>query len=51
MIINIRKEVYNDYNMVETLTEETFKNEEFSDKSEHLLVNRLRKSNAFIKEF
>ncbi len=51
MDINIREELEKDYEVVERLTEEAFKNEEHSDGREHLLVNRLRKSEMFIKEF
>ena len=50
MEINIREELEKDYEVVERLTEEAFKNAVHSDGTEHLLVNRLRKSDDFIKE-
>ena len=50
MEINIREELEKDYEVVERLTEEAFKSAEHSDGTEHLLVNRLRKSDDFIKE-
>lgn len=50
MEINIREELEKDYEVVERLTEEAFKSAEHSDGTEHLLVNRLRKSDGFIKE-
>ena len=49
MEINIREELEKDYEVVERLTEEAFKNAVHSDGTEHLLVNRLRKSDDFIK--
>ncbi|WP_042272668.1 GNAT family N-acetyltransferase [[Clostridium] dakarense] len=50
MNIKIRQENEKDYKVSEDLVKLAFENEEFSDKSEHLLVNRLRKGNSFIKE-
>lgn len=50
MNIKIRQENEKDYTIIEDLVKLAFENEEFSDKSEHLLVNRLRKGNSFIKE-
>ncbi|MEG2812939.1 MAG: N-acetyltransferase [Clostridium sp.] len=50
MDIIIRQEEEKDYKDVESLIEEAFRNEEYSDHREHLLVNRLRKGDAFIKE-
>lgn len=50
MEINIREELKSDYEVVEKLTEEAFKNAEHSDGSEHLLVKRLRSSDSFIEE-
>ena len=46
----IRQETENDYEITEQVIEEAFKDLEFSDKNEHLLVQRLRKCNAFIPE-
>lgn len=48
--MKIRKENKKDYNSVFQLIEEAFKREEFSDHSEHFLVERLRKSDAFLPE-
>lgn len=50
MNIIIKQEQKNNYEIVEDLIKRSFENEEFSDKSEHLLVNRLRNSSSFIKE-
>lgn len=50
MNLIIRKEIDSDYKLTENLVEEAFKNAEFSDHSEHFLVSRLRKSDAFIPE-
>lgn len=50
MEIIIRKEEEKDFDIVEKIVEEAFKNAEFSDHSEHKLVSRLRKSNEFIEE-
>ena len=49
-MINIRCELEKDYNTVENVVKESFKNAELSDKDEHNLVNRLRNSNEYIKE-
>lgn len=49
-MINIRCELEKDYNTVENVVKESFKNEEFSDKDEHNLVNRLRNSKEYVKE-
>ncbi|TGY43515.1 N-acetyltransferase [Clostridium sartagoforme] len=49
-MLTIREEEIKDYNEVEKVVEESFKNAEFSDKDEHNLVRRLRNSNEFIKE-
>ena len=51
MDILIRKELTEEYNTTEKVVKKAFSNEEYSDKKEHLLVNRIRKSNAFIPEF
>lgn len=50
MKIKIRQENSTDYAEVAQLIEAAFKNEEYSDHTEHLLVDRLRYSNAFIPE-
>ncbi|SCJ97532.1 Predicted acetyltransferase [uncultured Clostridium sp.] len=50
MDINIREELEKDYEIVDKLTEDAFKNVEHSDGTEHLLVGRLRKGKGFIKE-
>ncbi|NLP41786.1 MAG: N-acetyltransferase [Veillonellaceae bacterium] len=50
MNIRIRKETERDYRNVEDLVQKAFQEAQFSDHSEHLLVSRLRKSNAFIAE-
>lgn len=50
MNITINQEIEKDYNEVEFVIENAFKNEKHSDHSEHRLVNRLRKSDAFIPE-
>lgn len=49
-MITIRKEEEKDYEEVFKLTKEAFKNMEHSDHQEHLLVEKLRKSEAFIPE-
>lgn len=46
----IRQEKYEDFPTVFNLIEKAFKNEEFSDHQEQFLVERLRKSTAFIPE-
>jgi len=48
--INLRKEQPTDYQKTEALIEQAFRNEEMSDQQEHLLVQRIRRSNAFIPE-
>ncbi|MGR3207700.1 GNAT family N-acetyltransferase [Bacillus glycinifermentans] len=50
MDILIRQELTEDYNTTEEIVKKAFLNEEYSDKKEHLLVNRIRKSDAFIPE-
>ncbi|GCB34274.1 N-acetyltransferase [Bacteroides faecalis] len=50
MEIKIRQEQENDYKAVYELIELAFRNMEESDHSEHFLVERLRKSEAFIPE-
>lgn len=48
--ITIRQETKKDRISVYNLIKETFKNIEYSDKDEHNLVERLRKSKSFIPE-
>lgn len=50
MDIIIRPELNTEYNKTEKIIQKAFLNEEYSDKKEHLLVNRIRKSDAFIPE-
>lgn len=50
MDIQIRKETPEDYDQVHTIIQAAFKHEPHSDHTEHLLVDRLRKSGAFIPE-
>jgi predicted N-acetyltransferase YhbS len=50
MEIILRQENYADHHQVFSLIEEAFKTEPFSDYTEQFLVERLRKSNAFIPE-
>ncbi len=50
MDILIRQELTEDYNTTEEMVKRAFLNEEYSDKKEHVLVNRIRKSDAFIPE-
>ncbi len=50
MNITIRQEQSRDFNQVFNLIKSAFKNEKYSDHSEHLLVERLRDSDAFIPE-
>jgi len=48
--MTIRQEKPKDFNAVFKLVEKAFKTEELSDHKEQFLVERLRKSNAFIPE-
>lgn len=48
--MNLRQETKNDYKAVFNLIKEAFKNEALSDHKEQFLVERLRKSDAFIPE-
>ncbi|HSD13278.1 MAG TPA: N-acetyltransferase [Flavobacterium sp.] len=50
MEIRIRQENANDYAKVSELIEAAFRDLEYSDHREHFLVERLRKSDAFILE-
>lgn len=49
-MVTIRQEEVKDYEEVFKLTEEAFREMEHSDHQEHFLVERLRKSDAFIPE-
>ncbi|MBL1219959.1 N-acetyltransferase [Chryseobacterium sp. L7] len=49
-MLMIRQEEEKDHQKVFQLTEEAFRNMEHSDHQEHFLVERLRKSEAFIPE-
>lgn len=46
----IRQEHESDYNQVFEVVKMAFKNEKYSDKDEHNLVERLRKSESFVPE-
>ncbi|MET3728220.1 putative N-acetyltransferase YhbS [Fictibacillus halophilus] len=46
----IRIERMEDYKNTEEVVRSAFESEEFSDKKEHILVNRIRKSEAFVPE-
>lgn len=48
--MNLRQETKNDYKAVFNLIKEAFKNEALSEHKEQFLVERLRKSDAFIPE-
>ncbi|QTL51087.1 MULTISPECIES: GNAT family N-acetyltransferase [Priestia] len=50
MDILIKQELTEEYNKTEEVVKSAFLNEEYSDKKEHLLVKRIRKSDAFIPE-
>lgn len=50
MSVNIRKEETSDYAAVFNVVEKAFENEEHSDHQEQFLVERLRKSAAFVPE-
>jgi predicted N-acetyltransferase YhbS len=50
MEIRLRQENKNDYKSVFQLIEKAFENEEYSDHKEQFLVERLRKSDAFIPQ-
>lgn len=50
MNISLRQEQLKDYPKTEALIEQAFRNEEMSDQQEHLLVQRIRRSDAFIPE-
>ncbi|MFD6443040.1 GNAT family N-acetyltransferase, partial [Peribacillus sp. NPDC060186] len=48
MNLAIRQERVEDYELTERVVKSAFANAEQSDKTEHKLVSRIRKSNAFI---
>ncbi|MCG1023549.1 GNAT family N-acetyltransferase [Sutcliffiella horikoshii] len=50
MDIVIRQERQEDYSKTEDMVKRAFEHAEFSDKKEHFLVQKLRKSDAFIPE-
>ncbi|GAA0722558.1 N-acetyltransferase [Clostridium malenominatum] len=50
MNITIRQETERDYKLSEYIIEKAFENAEYSDRKEQFLVERLRKSNAFVPE-
>jgi predicted N-acetyltransferase YhbS len=50
MTLIIRQETPNDHTTVFSLTEEAFREMKFSKQDEQFLVERLRKSEAFIPE-
>lgn len=50
MEIIVRQEVPLDYKETEEVVQKAFEHAEFADHTEHLLVARLRKGDAFIKE-
>ena len=50
MELTVRQEFSKDIKFVSKIVEEAFKNEEYSDQKEHLLVDALRKSPSFIPE-
>lgn len=50
MGIKILRETLDDYSVVESVIEKAFKDAEHTDHSEQFLVQRLRKSEEFIKE-
>ncbi|KKZ99053.1 GNAT family N-acetyltransferase [Bacillus wiedmannii] len=49
-MVTIRQEQQNDYSKTEEVVQQAFLKEEFSDKTEHELVSRIRKCDAFIPE-
>lgn len=50
MNIKVRQEKENDYKLSEIVVEKAFENAENSDHREHFLVDKLRKSDAFVPE-
>ncbi|PEP06908.1 N-acetyltransferase [Bacillus wiedmannii] len=49
-MVTIRQEQQSDYKKTEEVVQQAFLKEEFSDKTEHELVSRIRKCDAFIPE-
>ncbi|MEK4743493.1 MULTISPECIES: GNAT family N-acetyltransferase [unclassified Bacillus (in: firmicutes)] len=49
-MVTIRQEQQNDYSKTEEVVKEAFLNEEFSDKTEHELVSRIRECDGFVPE-
>ncbi|PEQ03712.1 GNAT family N-acetyltransferase [Bacillus toyonensis] len=49
-MVTIRQEQKNDYRKTEKVVKEAFSLEEFSDKTEHELVKRIRECDAFVPE-
>ncbi|MCP1164591.1 MULTISPECIES: GNAT family N-acetyltransferase [Bacillus] len=49
-MVTIRQEQKNDYRKTEEVVQQAFLHEEFSDKTEHELVKRIRECDAFIPE-
>ena len=49
-MVTIRQEQQNDYEKTEEVVQQAFLHEEFSDKTEHALVKRIRECDAFIPE-
>ncbi|WP_137789212.1 N-acetyltransferase [Bacillus sp. E(2018)] len=50
MDVNIRVERTEDFKKTEEVVRKSFESEAFSDKKEHILVNRIRKTEAFVSE-
>lgn len=49
-MVLIREETASDFKAVENIIKSAFESIDYSDKTEHLLVNRLRLSDAFVPE-
>ncbi|MEG7844129.1 GNAT family N-acetyltransferase [Bacillus mobilis] len=49
-MVTIRQEHQNDYRKTEEVVQQAFLHEEFSDKTEHKLVKRIRECEAFVPE-
>lgn len=49
-MVTIRQEQQNDYRKTEEMVQQAFLHEEFSDKTEHELVKRIRECEAFVPE-
>lgn len=48
--LQIRQEQESDYKAVESVVESAFRSMKYSEQTEHLIVNRLRNSSAFVPE-